>query len=106
MNINYSIKADDPKWVRALAFLRALGASEPEIDHYCSIVFFKGVGFHMGIVAKFPGVAATDLFRNGLIQLSDEVTKLGGVPNLPIDELERILPKLVRCAPGVGGNGK
>lgn len=87
-------------WDRTLAFLRALGAPKPtwEMFEGREVAKFTKNGMWAGLfvylAAKAPGVAATDLFANGIITLSEEAARFGGVPNLSIDELEALIPKL------------
>lgn len=115
--IDYGIRLDDPKWLRAMKFLMDLGAPMPRVFKQGSISFAKfseqdanpalrgiidnWVTVYVGIAAVAPGVTATDLFRHGIIKLSEGAMTFGGVPNLPIEDLERILPTLAYRPPKV-----
>ncbi len=93
----------DLKWNRVLALFRKLGAPEPVYTHDVGYANFILVGFNspqgryegdLQIATDHPGVALTDLFRAGVITLSEEAANFGGVPNVPIETLEQMLPRL------------
>ncbi len=93
-------------WQQTLKVLKALGAPEPlysDAMSYRIATFYKG-GWHSESVniaiqlgAGHVGVVATDLFRAGIITLSEEAANVGGVHNLPLDSF---IPEIIERLKG------